>query len=100
MSEHALHAHRRGSAGVASIILGVLGLASVGWGWFLTATTTYDPPNSIRIAGMAFLPIGLFGAVITGIRAVRSGQRATGWAGLALAGLIVVAFVVLVNAYE
>ncbi|QGF22999.1 hypothetical protein [Raineyella fluvialis] len=83
--------------GIWSIVLGVLGFAAVGWGWYLTYTTA-DPPEWSRIAGLAFLPIGLFGALGTGIAALRLPRtRVAGFVGLALAGLTVLSFVLLMN---
>lgn len=86
------------TAGRLSVVFGLVALAAFGWLWALTATPL-DPPNWVRILGLAFLPIGLVGAVITGIAGLRGAAR--GWAvvGLAAAGVTIVAFVVVLTVY-
>ncbi|GAA4378126.1 hypothetical protein [Agromyces bauzanensis] len=74
-------------------MFGLVALAAFAWLWVLSATPL-DPPNWVRILGLVFLPIGLLGAVVTGIAGLRG---ARGWAvfGLVAAGLTIVAFIVL-----
>lgn len=86
------------AAGRLSAVFGLLALAAFAWLWVLSATP-FDPPNWVRILGLVFLPIGLVGALVTGIAGVRRPPRAWAVVGLAAAGATIVAFVLLVTLY-
>ncbi|MEV1131606.1 hypothetical protein [Agromyces sp. NPDC049794] len=83
--------------GVLSVVFGLVALAAFGWLWALSATPL-DPPNWVRILGIAFLPIGIIGGVITGISGLRGAGRGWAIAGLVVVGLTIVAFIVLITA--
>ena len=92
-------AARPAALGVTSAILGLIGLAGFAWTWLLTAGP-FDPPEWLRIAGVWLMPIGIVGALVTGIMAVRGAGR--GWAitGLVLAGAAVLGFVLLISLWQ
>ncbi|WP_142139233.1 hypothetical protein [Acidovorax sp. SLBN-42] len=89
---------RSKTAGRLSAVFGLVALAAFGWLWALSATPL-DPPNWVRIVGLAFLPIGLVGAVVTGIAGLRGAARAWAVVGLVAAVVTIVAFVVLLTLY-
>lgn len=64
----------------------------------LTATPL-DPENWVRILGLAFLPLGVAGAVIAGVVGLRGDGRRYALIGLAMVGMTVIGFVVLINLY-
>lgn len=79
-----------------SATLGLIGAAAFVWLWLLSATPL-DPPDWIRILGLVFLPVGVIGAMITGIPAVRGAGRPAALVGLIAAALTVIAFIVILN---
>ena len=85
--------------GVASTVLAGLSLIGVAWVWLLTATS-FDPAESLRLAGSWLVPVGLVGAVVTGTFGLHGPARRWAVTGLALAAVTVVAFVVLYNVYD
>jgi hypothetical protein len=90
-------APRRG--GVTAAILGLVGLAAFAWTWILSATPI-DPPEWLRIVGVWLMPIGIFGALIAGIAGLRGPGRPWAIVGLVLAGVTIVAFVLLISLWE
>ena len=64
------------------------------------SSTSFNPPQWLRIVGSTFLPIGLFGAVVSAALAWRAGHRGLGLVGIALAIVAVAGLIVLVNMYE
>ena len=79
-----------------SAAFGLAGAAAFVWLWLLSATPL-DPPNWVRILGLVFLPIGVVGALFTGIPAVRGAGRPAALVGLIAAALTVIAFIVILN---
>jgi len=88
--------HRRiaDQLGTACAIFGVLAVAALVWLWSLTLRG-FNPPNWIRIFGVVWLPIGVVGAVLTGIPGFRSSDRGKVGVGLSLAALAVIGFIAL-----
>lgn len=82
--------------GVVSAVLGLVALVAFGWLWALSATPL-DPPNWVRILGIAFLPIGVVGGAVTGIAGLRGAGRGWAIAGLVAVGLSIVAVSVLIT---
>ncbi|WP_448005554.1 hypothetical protein [Agromyces bauzanensis] len=91
---------RRGSklVGAISLALGLVALVALVWLWALS-TTPLDPPQWVRILGIAFLPIGLLGALITGIAGLRGEGRRYAIGGLIAAAVTVIAFIVVLTVY-
>ena len=87
------------SLGIASTVLGVLALLGFAWTGVLTATPI-DPPEWLRIAGVWLMPIGLIGALVTGILALRGPGKPWAIVGLVLAGVAVLAFVLLISLWQ
>lgn len=77
-------------------VLGLVSLAALVWLWVLSATPL-DPPNWVRILGLVWLPVGVVGALFTGIPALRGEGRPGALVGLIAAAVTVIAFVVLIN---
>ena len=75
-------------------VFGALALAALIWLWSLTAVD-FNPPNSVRIFGVAWLPIGVAGSLATGILGRRGPGRVGVVVGLVLTALAVIGFVVL-----
>ena len=90
---------RPASIGVMSAVLGLIGLAGFAWTWVLTAGSV-DPPEWLRIAGVWLMPIGIIGALVTGIMAVRGPGRAWAITGIVLAGAAVLGFVLLISLWQ
>lgn len=82
-------------AGNLTVGLGVLALAATGFAYVLSLTDLIDPPNWIRIAGLVWLPGGLFGAPIAFVFTLRGPGRHRAVLGLGVAGVALAAFVVL-----
>ena len=83
--------------GALCLFFGAAAAAALGWLWLLTLPDV-NPANWVRILGLLWLPVGVAGAVVTGLTG-RRGRRPTPSTvgGLALAGLTVVGFVVLIS---
>lgn len=97
---HAAHETPTARMGKASIVLGLVGLASLAWLWVISATS-FDPPQWLRILGSSFLPVGLFGGLATAtLGMLREDGKATSKVGLLLAAVTVVLFVLVYNAYD
>ena len=90
---------RANRAGVWSAVLGLVALAAFGWLWALTATPL-DPPNWMRIIGIFFFPIGVVGAIITGISGMRNGDRRWALIGMIAAAIAVIGFVLLITLWQ
>ena len=82
--------------GVLSAVFGLVALAAFCWLWALS-TTPLDPPNWLRIVGIALLPVGIIVALLTGIPGLRTAGRAWAIAGLVAVGVAVVALIVLIT---
>jgi hypothetical protein len=84
--------------GVLSFVFGVITALSVGM-IGVTSFTSFNPPDWLRIATMAPLPLALIAGVGFGVSGLlrRSGR---GWAvaGLALVVLAVIAFAMMISA--
>lgn len=91
---------RKQLPGKMSVAFGALTLASVLWIWLISVETPFDPPEWLRIVGSSAFPIGLGGAIGTGVVAYRLGDRGRALLGMGLAALPLAAFIVLVNIYE
>ncbi|MBC7290585.1 MAG: hypothetical protein H5T83_04505 [Actinotalea sp.] len=83
--------------GTAGVVLGALALAAVAWIAFLTFGTA-DVPQWLRVAGSAFLPLGLAGAVGAGLIAPPGPARRRAWLGMALAAVAALTLVVMLVA--
>ena len=82
-------------AGNITLTLGVLALAATVFTYVLSLSDLVDPPNWVRAAGLVWLPIGFFGAPIAYTVARNGSGRRAGELGLAIAGVGLLAFVVL-----
>ena len=91
---------RKQLPGKMCVAFGVLTLASALWILVISAETPFDPPQWLRIAGSSAFPIGLGGAIGTGVVAYRLGDPRQALLGMGLAALSLAAFIVLVNIYE
>ena len=78
-----------------SIVLGALALGALAWTWALSVLPDLNPPNLVRIPGILLLPVGVLAGLATGVVALRGDGHRDAVIGLALAGLAVVGFVVL-----
>jgi hypothetical protein len=76
-------------------VFGAVAVASLIWLWSLTAAD-FNPPNWIRIFGVAWLPIGVTGSLVTGILGRRGPDRVGVVIGLVLTALALIGFVVLI----
>ena len=86
-------------AGRMSAAFGLSAIAALVWLWVLTATPL-DPPNWVRILGLAFLPVGVVGAVIAGMSGRRGAGRTYALVGLSAAAVTVIGFVLLINIFD
>ena len=84
-------------SGLLSIVFGVLALLGLAWTWVLSVSDVLDPPSWIRIPGILLMPAALIAALAAGLQARQGTGRRRGDVGLVLAGLVVLAFVVLLN---
>ena len=57
--------------------------------------SSLDPPGAVRIAGAAFLPLGIGGAIGADIAGRHGASRPWAFLGVALAGAAVVALTVM-----
>lgn len=87
------------AVGVSAAILGLLGLAAFAWTWILSAAPI-DPPEWLRIVGVWLMPIGIVGALVAGIAGLRGPGRPWAIAGLVLAAVAIIAFVLLISLWE
>jgi hypothetical protein len=85
------------TSGVLSFLLAIATAGSVAMIGF-TSFTAFNPPGWLRIATMAPLPVLIILSVGLGLVGYKSGSS-RGWAivGLVLAGLSVIAFIVMLN---
>lgn len=84
-------------SGLVSIVFAVLALSGLVWTWVLSVSDALDPPNWVRIPGILLMPAALIVALAAGLQARQGTGRTRGNVGLALAALVVLAFVVLLN---
>ncbi|MGM9471989.1 hypothetical protein ACS5PJ_08280 [Pseudarthrobacter sp. YS3] len=82
-------------AGTITVVLGVLALAATLFTYVLSLSAGFNPPGWVRVMGLIWLPIGFFGAAIAYTAARKGPGRRRGMLGLAIAGVGLVAFVVL-----
>jgi hypothetical protein len=82
-------------AGTLALLSGALALLATAFAYVLSLTDVVDPPNWVRILGLVWLPLGFFGAPLAYTVARRGPGRARGLAGLVLAAVGLVLFVVL-----
>lgn len=87
---------RWGKVGAA---FGLVAFAAFAWIWALSSTS-FDPPGWLRIAGSAFLPVGLGGAAVAAVLACRAGERPWALVGIGMATVSIVGLVVLATIYE
>ena len=80
--------------GQIGALFGALSLAAVGWLALLTFSSLH-PPEAVRIAGAAFLPLGIGGAILAGIVGRHGASRPWAFLGMALAAVAVVALTVM-----
>ena len=76
-------------------MLGALALAATAFTYVLSLSDAFNPPDWVRAAGLVWLPIGFFGSPIAYTIARNGTGRARADLGLAIAGMALVAFVVL-----
>ena len=83
--------------GVISFICGILAAGSAAMIGF-TSFTAFNPPGWLRIITMAPFPVVLIAAAGFGLAALKRGSGRV-WAilGIVLAGLSVIAFIVMLN---
>lgn len=81
--------------GTWSAIFGAIAVAALIWLWSLT-TADFNPPIWVRIFGVAWLPIGMTGSLVTGILGRRGPGRIGVVMGLVLTALALIGFVVLI----
>ena len=84
--------------GTASVVLGLVGLAALGYAWLLS-TPDVDPPNWLRVVGLVWLPVGFFGALLTGVLALGGPGSSRGVVGLLLVAAMVAAVTALQLVY-
>ena len=82
-------------AGRIALALGVLALAATVFTYVLSLSDLVNPPDWVRAAGLVWLPLGFFGTPIAYTVARNGPGRRAAEAGLAVAGVGLVAFVVL-----
>lgn len=85
--------------GKMSLAFGVLTVVSVLWIWLISAETPFDPPQWLRIVGSSAFPIGLGGAIGTGVVAYRLGDRGRAVLGMGLAAAPLAVFILLQTIY-
>ncbi|MFI7063635.1 hypothetical protein ACIBL3_21805 [Kribbella sp. NPDC050124] len=78
--------------GQIAAVSGALALAAVVWAGVLTFSSL-DPPQAIRIAGLAFLPLGIGVAAGAGAAGRHGASRPWALLGIALAATAVVALI-------
>lgn len=76
-------------------MLGALALAATVFTYMLSLSENFNPPGWVRAAGLVWLPIGFFGTAFAYMAARKGSGRRRGRIGLTLAGVGLVAFVVL-----
>jgi hypothetical protein len=88
---------RNGSVAIGNItlILGIFFVAAVGFTFVLSLSDVVDPPNWVRVIGLAGLPIGFFGAPVGFVLARRGPGRDRALVGLVLMLVGLAAFVAL-----
>jgi hypothetical protein len=82
-------------AGTITLVLGVLFLAATAFTYALSLSDSFNPPTWVRAVGLVWLPIGFLGTPIAYALARNGPGRHLGTAGLAVALLGLLAFVVL-----
>lgn len=82
-------------AGTITVVLGALALAATVFTYVLSLSEDFNPLGWVRAVGLVWLPIGFFGAAFAYIAARKGSGRRRGMIGLTLAGVGLVAFVVL-----
>lgn len=81
--------------GTLCVVFGSLAVAAFLWLWSLTLPG-FNPPNWIRIVGVAGMPIGVAGAALTAAAGHHGASRLRLVMGLCLAAVTVLAFIALV----
>lgn len=83
--------------GLVTLVLGVAALASTGFLWLLSTTDVVDPANWVRAVGLLGIPVGMVGSFVVGMTAgaKRGRGRTLAFAGMALAAVALVLFVIL-----
>lgn len=85
-------------AGTVTLVLGALFLAATVFTYALSLSDQVNPPHWVRVLGLVWLPAGLFGTPVAYAFARSGAGRTRGRAGLAVAIVALVAFVVLMFA--
>jgi hypothetical protein len=100
MTTHSTGTTRSGSAvaGSITLALGALFTAAVAYTYALSLSDTFNPPNWVRILGLAWLPLG-FGGVPVAYYFARTGEgRRRGRLGVLIGLVGLAAFIGLVIA--
>jgi hypothetical protein len=82
-------------SGAIALVLGVLFLAATVFAFVLSLSDSFNPPNWVRVLGLVWIPIGLFGTPVAYALARRGPGSQLGALGLAIAAVGLLAFVVL-----
>lgn len=94
------HAHApEGHSGAtwAIFALGVLGAVSAALTGVLSFTDSLDPPEWVRITMTSGIPVALFGAPLVWLLVPAARHETLTKVGMTLVGLMLVAFVVMLN---
>lgn len=81
--------------GTLCVAFGSVAVAAFLWLWSLTLPG-FNPPNWIRIVGVAGMPIGVAGAALTAAAGHHGASRLKPVLGLSLAAITVLAFIALI----
>lgn len=83
--------------GIACTVFGTLAALAFLWLWVLSVSPALNPPDWIRILGIAGFPIGIVGSAAVAV-AARGTAAGRAWiaAGLSLAAAALVGFIILV----
>lgn len=86
--------------GTWSVGFGLAAVTGLLWTWAVSVLPDLNPPGAVRIPLILLLPVGVVGAVVAGVAALRGPGRRRGVVGMALAGATTAAFVVLAVVLE
>lgn len=83
--------------GIACTVFGALAAVAFLWLWALSVSPVLNPPDWIRILGIAGFPVGIVGSAAAAV-AARGTAAGRGWiaAGLSLAAAALAGFIILV----